>query len=749
MKLSVSEILKKTVEGIESAKGYLSKKVQETGDYLSEKVKDVAGQYVKLQEEANKKLVDACDKLGVNLTSLSSAVANAVKAIRDSIGNGGKSGKKLNGTSSNRAYTGKKPKQPEGVKQISGPGMPKQPEGGKQISGPGRPKNITISSDKGDSGAGKYSVSKDKQADKNISVGKKPPAKKKEPEYDPPPYRKPRKEPEAKDPQKSKPDPEKRRKKPKSKDLPQADTKSDRRDKKSSNGGIKKAGSGKVVKSLLSGGNDINDAINKIANIQNSIENVATAVNKVAETGDLTPLVNELAKIPGPIGQIASVASQSFKIGNQMYDFYMKNLGGQERLDKETEEESTRMNNAYKEGDKSIDQSFDKRIKIRLKALVENGIMSQDEADQKFKQFLDEKKENRKHTYTEVQNSYFTMVEDQKNEKRLGKDKLASLQKTEDGHKDWYATENKKIQDDVGSGKLEAGSDKYFARKQDLQLEAIKRFRKMRDMYRSLGMNTKTIQTENRIREEEANFAHTSTQRRAAIKNRSDKDIVGEAGKGDKLGETTAAKIKRAEEELASYNMEYRAINKKDPSASVKESELTGKMRTTSEKISRLKKELAVEKSGGAGSSKVAMSSDCGKKLDDLKSMLDTELSEGNIKKSVDKILEEMKKYYPGDQYKTAGPTNSPESDDMGFGGDVNNPEAGNSLVAGSSKAAGTLKTALGSSSNRLAHDPGIARATISLPATATTPQQSSNDIHQTLKRVKEIIDKRLPGESF
>ena len=262
------------------------------------------------------------------------------------------------------------------------------------------------------------------------------------------------------------------------------------------------------------------------------------------------------------------------------------------------------------------------------------------------------------------------------------------------------------------------------------------------------GVKTKIIQTEKRIREEEGNFDSTSRQRHAAIKNRKDKDIIGELGKDDKLGETTEARVKRAEEELVSYKMDYKAIDVAGPDAKAKQDDVKEKMRVTSEKINALKKDLAVENSGGAGSSNVVMSSDFGQKLDDLKTMLDSELSDGNIKKSVDKILEELKNNYSSGDDKSSGTEDSAVTSDIGFGGDIEGDNLSTPPTTGIPSGS-IVKSALEPARNRLALDPGLARSTINLPATATTPQQSTNEVHQTLKKVKEIIERRLPGDYF
>jgi hypothetical protein len=441
------------------------------------------------------------------------------------------------------------------------------------------------------------------------------------------------------------------------------------------------------------------DAFNKMAdninNMQGTVLNIMKGVDQAAKSGDFKPLAAELAKIPGPIGKVAEVALQSYEIGNKLYDWYMEYGGGNERDAKDFKGKQNVVNNElFSDKEKDVQQKRKNKFSKDREYLVKNGVITEDESKQYQNDFDKEKHTGKLDTAVKIGKMKENHEKFRKDKAKLTPEQSEKLEQSQNDFSTWKKGEESNIQDAVKSGNIEANSVEYFAMFNKLQLQAIEKLRTLAREYQKLGANFISGNFSKQADKASQDFQADAYQRKNAIEQRRDDDILGKAGKGDKLGQTNQAMLDRSNEELAVYKSELDILERNDaPDKSQKRQEIKKKISTKTEEIKGIKRAIAQEQSVATRTNVVSNTS--------------------------------------------------------GFGGDL---PSQNSTLPVSPKVPGrdaAVRIGLNSTKYNPAALAAKARAPMYMQNATGLAQQSNQDIHRTLKQVKDILNARLPRDSF
>ncbi len=412
-------------------------------------------------------------------------------------------------------------------------------------------------------------------------------------------------------------------------------------------------------------GMDFNKVADTITQIQGHVSGMITSLDKAIETGDMTPVVQELAKIPGAIGQVAKVAMQSYKIGNQAYDFYMKNMGGEERLIKDTVDSTTAVSDhSYQDKNYVMAKRQVTQYRDFLDELVANKQISEEESKKRLIAYFAELKNGRRDTYQKTRNQVYAMREDKDNAKRLGSKKLKEMENKEGQYNEWRKNSEKQIQDAVISGKVKKDSYEYFKMVQDMEDETLKKLIKLKNEFKSLGMKTKTKQMEEAIRNTKSTREKLSGNAHAAIENQS------YAQMGTKEGQTIQDKIKNLEQKREQHLRDANNTDITTKRGKESQNALFEQAQIEKGKIDELKVELAKQEKAKTEQTKVATSSgamqgdQCYDKLEEIRKLLEKSVADGKSGQPAQAKAQDV-----GESGKKKELASSDDS--MGFGGDV------------------------------------------------------------------------------
>ncbi len=477
-----------------------------------------------------------------------------------------------------------------------------------------------------------------------------------------------------------------------------------------------------------------------ISSMQGNVSNILTGVEKAAKSGDFTPLMQELSKMPGAIGQGFEVALQGFQLGKQINKMIMDH-GGQKLLDKASVEGSKDMNNSWSAGDKRSQQNIDNTFKMRLKELVKAGWLTNEEADQKKSDYRNEKKENSKKTYTEMYNLHRNMKAYSELGKKYGAEKVAEVKKKEEDYVSWYEGGKKEIDKRVDDGEIKRGGEEYWELMNKLLFDAMSKLKEMVEYFKKLEMKPQTEKYEEKAREAKSNFDATLKLTRSAADSNARDQRLSESGR------TREDKVKALRKERDRTIREADAIdmNPAVENADKKKDELSWEAQKLKNEIDKL------EKGGGGSFDGPGENSNGGNSC--------CEPVEGLLKSIAKNVGDIAGKVtapgvrvdnHPGAE--TVGSTNASVENDAGLrfmGGDARVSRVKNALPDLPAVPAVSGLPSLPGPSSSPAVFASKARVPMSMQSTVNVTQESNKAIHQTLKQMKDLIERRLPGDAF